>query len=598
MINFFLLAWDSTNPHHAATAERLIHIVEDTDENWEKVFHANGIATYAQAPTKRNIFQIENNRGIILGRLFRKTCSIDDDTSVSNLSADEAQKIHKSHGNYLTDRFWGSYVSILPTSEKEILIGRDCSGLQLCYHTWHNDIFIAFSNFDSLPFLKSIKKDINWNYLATTAKYGISPLIETGIKHVQQLAAGQYAQITLSSKEVKKIRSWKPESFTTNPIEDHATAQNTLYTTTLCSVKAQSKYFNNIHLMLSGGFDSSVLLACLRNTWPTAAIYAKHYHSLENDVSEEHYARCIADAYNVEIEIERTQAKVNNNYISNTTPPWPIPVDRDRPDADKQAKILEYHCEKNIDGIFKGQGGDQIFFKKPQLAPLFDYKKKHLFDTRYYSILLNTAHLTEFSIWKLLQIQKLNDHTANAEHHMGNIFLSKDISDELPPPNVFETHPWFQTNEMYSFGKLNQLKQFTFFNHYAQRYTPSTPDIPAISPFICQPLMEIALRIPTYTLLANGRNRGLAREAFKKELVPEIYNRERKGYVTKYSHNMIIENLNSIKSFLYDGILVKENFVDKKLLDKEFNENSIKTKTTGSYISNIVKYEKWARSLL
>ena len=602
MLNYFLLAWDVDNAARAETARQLIETVKNNSNDFEIVFEADGLVVYAQADSPHNLFRLENNAGIVLGRLFRNVQSISDDAAVNGALTRDTDKIIKSRGDHLTDHYWGSYLAIMPTRDKSLLIGRDCSCLQLCYTTWLDGVFCAFSNLDALPFYGSVDKDINWAYLTKLARYTQTSLVETGLKHLKQLAGGQYAKINLKTKEVETFRSWKPEKFTEDPIDDFDTAKQALYNTVLATTMAQVRDYDSIAVLLSGGLDSSILLACLRKVHPGADIYAKHLLSTENDVSEEHYARSMADTCGVEMVVEQQAVGENNSYIGHITPPWPIPVDRDYMEDNEEnaadlKKADEYIEQRSIKAFFKGQGGDIIFFKRPELAPLFDYQKKHALDPKYYEILMNTARLTQMSVWKLRRIVRNNESNAVQRPGTNNIFLSKEFLPDLPPSSPYDAHPWFQASNGYSFGKHNQLQQFTIFNHYAQRWTPSKPDILAISPFICQPVMELMLRIPTHLILAGGRNRGLAREAFKSELAPEVYAREQKGYVTKFFFNGLIEDLAAIRAYLHDGILMKEGFLDKAVLDAELNEDSIKMKLIGAHIINSVKFEKWARSL-
>lgn len=599
MINFFLLAWDTSNLASCEAAKQLLLKTKEERGYWREALNAKGLIVCAQKPISKNpnIFHLNNNTGVILGRLFRKTALSDDDASVRNLSAEESERIVKSQGQTLTDNFWGSYVSILPAANTEMLIGRDCSGLQLCYMTWHDGVFIAFSNLDSLPFLAVLEKNINWDYLASIARSETGSFHETGLTSIRQLAAGEYARINLHSKKISKFRSWKPERFTDDPIEDSAIAQRMLHDRVLSVVKTQSQDFNNMSLMLSGGLDSSILLACLRKFHPAEAIHAVHLHSTENDVSEDHYAQSMADAYDVRMEVIQQEAETIDGFTSYTRPPWPIPVDRESSDDDEYKQRQREYKERNIDSVFKGQGGDQIFFKKPQLAPLYDYKKKHPLDPRYFEILLNTARLTEQSVWKLERTTRAQKQGAELPAMKSNIFLSKEIT-ERKGEDALENHPWFQARDHFLFGKYHQLKSFTYFDQYAQRYTPSTPLVPSIPPFINQPLMELMLRIPTYILLTGGRNRGLARETFKAELTPEVYNRENKGFVTRWLLNIFLMNLDSIKEFLYNGILVGENFLDKHALDTYLTEDGLKTRVLPSEIHFAIRYERWARSII
>lgn len=600
MINFFLLAWNPDNPKARETASQLIHKTEQNSNSFQKAFEAEGLIAYAQALTPNNRFPLADNAGVILGRLFRKTTSLDDDAAVSDLSAEESRRISDSRGDYLTECFWGSYVVILPRSGGELLLGRDCSGLQLCFTRWEDDVFIAFSNLDSLPFLNNIKKEIDWSALAAILADRKGTFAETGLNQVYQLAAGEYAQFDLQKKGVRKFRSWKPERFTSDLIEDPEAAKRALRQTVLSVVKAQSRDFNKILLMLSGGLDSSILLACLRKFHPAGAIRARHLHSMENDVSERHFAQSMADLHGVEMEIEEIKSNLDSkyDYASYPVPPWPVPADRENPRDEDFIQTYVDFASHNIDGVFKGQGGDQIFFQHPAIAPLYDYKKKHALDLKYYRILLNTARLTENSVWKLQRISRQPGDRADGASSNNSIFLSKEMLDNVDWSVISNTHPWFQGPTTFSFGKHHQLQQFTHFNRYAQRYTLSIPQIPSVPPFIAQPLMETMLRIPTHILLMGGRNRGLARETFRQSLTPGVYNRESKGNVSKSLLETILINLPKIREVLYDGVLAQQKFLDRNALDSFLNEDGIKTKLTSNDIHHVVRYERWARSVV
>ena len=600
MINFFLLAWDPDNPKARDAASQLIHKTEQNNNSFQKAFQAEGLIAYAQALIPNNLFPLANNAGVILGRLFRKTASLDDDTTVNDLSAEESRRISDSRGDYLTECFWGSYVAILPRPGSELLLGRDCSGLQLCFTRWENDVFIAFSNLDSLPFLDNLKKEIDWSALAAILADRKGTFAETGLNQVYQLAAGEYAQFNLQTKEVRKFRSWKPEEFTSDLIENPEAAKRVLRQTVLSVVKAQSRDFNKILLMLSGGLDSSILLACLRKFHPPGTIRARHLHSMENDVSERHYAQSMADMHGIEMEIEELKSNPDSkyDYASYPVPPWPVPADRENPKDEDFIQTYVDFASDNIDGIFKGQGGDQIFFQHPAIAPLYDYKKKHAFDPNYYKILLNTARLTESSVWKLQRISHQPFNRINDTSFKNSVFLSKDMLDSVDWSVISNKHPWLQEPATFSFGKSHQLQQFTHFNQYAQRYTLSTPQIPSIPPLIAQPLMETMLRIPTHILLMRGRNRGLAREAFRQDLTLGVYNRESKGNVSKSLLEIVLKNLPSIREVLYDGILTQHKFLDRGALDSFLNEDGIRTKLMPNDIHHVIRYERWARSIV
>jgi asparagine synthase (glutamine-hydrolysing) len=89
-----------------------------------------------------------------------------------------------------------------------------------------------------------------------------------------------------------------------------------------------------------------------------------------------------------------------------------------------------------------------------------------------------------------------------------------------------------------------------------------------IDPLNSQPVWELMLQIPTYTVLTGGVSRGLARQAFADVLPAEIRKRQTKGNGMPFYQHVVRRNRSYLRDRLADGVLVSQGFLDRrKLMD-------------------------------
>ncbi len=86
-------------------------------------------------------------------------------------------------------------------------------------------------------------------------------------------------------------------------------------------------------------------------------------------------------------------------------------------------------------------------------------------------------------------------------------------------------------------------------------------------PLLSQPLVELCLRIPTYLLIESGRDRALARRAFTGDLPAEIVRRQAKGRADQHVRNILDGNLEFVREFLLDGVLVGRGLLNRAGLE-------------------------------
>ena len=86
-------------------------------------------------------------------------------------------------------------------------------------------------------------------------------------------------------------------------------------------------------------------------------------------------------------------------------------------------------------------------------------------------------------------------------------------------------------------------------------------------PLLSQPLVELCLRMPSYLLIRSGRDRAIARRAFAPELPETIVKRTAKGRIDQYLRNILDLNLQFIREYLLDGVLVSKGLLNRNNLD-------------------------------
>jgi asparagine synthase (glutamine-hydrolysing) len=118
-----------------------------------------------------------------------------------------------------------------------------------------------------------------------------------------------------------------------------------------------------------------------------------------------------------------------------------------------------------------------------------------------------------------------------------------------------------------------------------------------VHPLNSQPLIEVCLRIPTYTLTQGGRSRAAARYAFRGDLPPEVASRTSKGFIDYQNAELLLRNLGTVREFLLDGLLVAERLLDRRKLERLLTpDQTMLSPEAGEALCEHLSYEAWLRN--
>jgi len=158
-------------------------------------------------------------------------------------------------------------------------------------------------------------------------------------------------------------------------------------------------------------------------------------------------------------------------------------------------------------------------------------------------------------------------------------------------------HPWFCECEEVPWHVIHRLGNLVtpaeFYNPFIEPAVFS-PHIAA--PLYSQPVIELCLRIPVYRHFHEGRDRGLARAAFKTEIPEQIRRRQWKDVFPGAMEALVRRNRAYLRDVLVGGILCNEGFLDRIAVQ---NALSGGFSTTQFYVGELMNYlylELWLRN--
>lgn len=595
MHHYVAFLWNPEDSCAAHAASRMRGILEQRATGWVVLTTASGFAAYARArvDTAMRVYVLPDATGIIIGRLF----SNDAAGHATEIPLSSAREICSSGGRHLLENFWGNYVAIIRDAQRHThYVLRDCSGRIPCYYAKDSGVYIFFSSLQDVTCL-GLRLTMDDRYLASMILRHRLHLRDTALNEVREVLAGDC--VALSHMGAKQYSLWRPHDFATNDVVDeYPVALSKLKDATEAVIVAWGSVYDRILLYLSGGLDSAIVLGCLTKLGFANKVTCLN-HFIENSRADERrYARAAAEAADAPL-VELPLTADGRTFVDRIKA---LPF-QPKPDISFLARTLviddvnrvadEYGC----DTVWTGQGGDHIFLQAPHPYGAADYLLQHKFPSA--SAIYDSAILDRTSVWSVLStsighILGIRASRALLEefHPDGSRFLTAlAITNALDRPCL----PWSEDSEALPPGKGVQVRDMA---DLLNRHRPLVGQETAFEqhPLISQPLLETALKLPTYALQRGGRQRAMAREAFADRVPNCILEREDKGDTTDHVRALLRGSAPFQREILLDGVLVSRGLLDRSALEKVFVHCDTYRTSEMLPLLDCVAAEVWARS--
>lgn len=561
-------------------------------------YDAPGMRVYCQGERRGSseIHKLQSNAGVILGTIFTRTNVQHGESEKATLGPEETRTIVASRGKELIDSYWGRYVAFLHAPDGQSLIVRSPASEIDCLHTRMHGVSVFFSSAQHCPLLDLRSFDIDWDYVAADICTLMSATQRTGLKGIERIAGGEC--ITVSGDKAVRGAYWQPlRLIRERSLEDPMHAAELLRNTTRACVNAWASCYDSVLAMVSGGLDSSIVGSLMHKApRPPAIICLNNRNPFDPMSDERQYARPVAEHMGCAL-IERNQDADFSIEplldLPRRISPWSNllaigEAQRFRPAVNREHRIQAY---------FSGHGGDQIFFTGAADYMCADFIQRHWMHPKVLSVALDAARISHSALWPALR-QGLRDALVRdplqptlALHQFSQL-LHPEVADAVRAQRLFVPH-WFD-DDLHGIppGKCWQLISLSSEEILNDPWDlEDGPEI--VNPLLAQPLQELCLQIPSYVLTHGGRDRGLARLAFRDDVPNAILRRRDKGAISAYFKAVWMANLPFVRSLVLDGRLVRQGLVDRVKLEKVLSGDFSKGLGFAADIISIVGTEAW-----
>jgi asparagine synthase (glutamine-hydrolysing) len=563
-MRYVAFAWDSSNTAQTAQVHELRLRLLLSPREWKIPVDTPGLVVFVDAAVDDVLTHVLENAGLILGRLFDKSYDSCELPRRIEFTRDRLTSIQNSEGRKLFNDYWGSYVAFIRAPVGPLLhVARDPSGGVQCFYLRVGEVFVFFARLSDAECILNRPLTLNWRYIEDHLVHGGFPCADTGVTDVYRLLPG--GCLVCSSRRLFTTNYWNPlELYAENPIEDIETARRMLRQAVRAAVHAWASCYRDIILLLSGGLDSAIVLACLRDAPGRPHVVALNYYSRGADSDERAFARIAADEAGVPLIEECRDPSVSWGPLLHLKRS-PVPCAMIGT-LQTYRQIAEVVAKTSAQVQFTGTGGDLLFYRHAAFLAAAEYVQRCGLGREAYRHALSAAYLDRTSIWTVFKRIVHHgviraDFAALPDAILARPLLSARLQNRANLERVAQRQSIWRNN--LPAGKSYQVR--CLMPALSPLDVPfELPDmVPELAPLLSQPVIETCLRIPLYVLMRDGRDRALAREAFRAEIPAAVHARQSKGGVEEHVTDSLLANLAVVKELLIGGRLADAGLIDE-----------------------------------
>jgi asparagine synthase (glutamine-hydrolysing) len=352
-------------------------------------------------------------------------------------------------------------------------------------------------------------------------------------------------------------------------------------------------------MRISGGLDSSIVLACLHTAPRRPRLLAYTQYASNGPLDPRRWARlAVAHAGCEHVEMESTAAAVHLHAIAEMAPAAePFSTLMYLATVAHEQSLMARHPAT---ATFTGDGGDGAFGSfcigeavtaylrrngpRPAVLRLAAESALVLRQTTWQA--LNRALRMWLTGRSLMSIDALNTEARR--------LVTPDVVRECEASPAI--HPWLAGLRHAPWEAISKLGMLLAApDLYAGQAQPGAPGPEIVAPIYSQPMIEVALRIPADVLFAGGQDRGLARRAFRGDVPQAILSRVWKDRAGGFHDEVIQRNRDWLREMFLDGVLVSEGLLDRAALERALAPGLVKSDVFPGELLRHLDTEIWAR---
>jgi asparagine synthase (glutamine-hydrolysing) len=598
LFRYLAFVWHDEDAAARETARRLIDRHSSHWPEWHVALRRKGLFV-GYAGTRLGSSEpcvLADGAGVVLGKLFERSLNGPSTSVPLTLDESRSRPILESHGRHLVERYWGRYVAFLHDSASSVSwVLRDPSAGLPCLTLRFGGVRIYFSAMSEIQHLALGSLELNWPHLRAWLCMMRGPTHATGLREVSQVLGGECVE--LRDDRAESTFYWDPLQIAgSEVVADPGEATRAMRETVIDVVRAWASCYSGITLSLSGGLDSSIIYAALRDTPAKQKLTCFHYYPLTTDIDERQFARRVAQSGGSEL-IERPRPSTLSLQgllgVAATHVPsdYLYHLEHSRLDAQLAA-------ERGATAAFTGWGGDQLFYQYRGRFAAGDYLHYRGLRPHFLRVAFDSAQMDSVSVWQVLR-EAISNHVQprpwsfQDELPQLRSLIPQEVRDEVYGSAAY-LHPLLRNPGDTPSGKLwHALQLVGTWEFYDPLGEPDDPE--CVTPLYSQPLLELCLRVPVHILTLGGWDRSIARRAFYEELPREVATRRNKGGIHRHVEQIIEHNIAFIRELLFDGALMQEGVIDRKKLTAVLSGKPSSLQHSSTELLDFVGMEAWLR---
>lgn len=569
---------------------------------WTEVFSGPGltILVLKSPSTALRLTVLDGDAGIVVGALFSR--GGESLAPTVRIGPAESARVVGSGGQELISEYWGSYIAFVCDAKALLLnVIRDPCGASSCFVTHCGGIDVLCSFVDDIADLPSVKLSVDWDAVSAFFLSNYIVNERTGLAELSELLPGQ--RITWRAGEgPKRSWVWDPVSIARDPNkQSYREARDEFCATTARCVEAWARSCGTILIRMSGGLDSSIVAALVRQA-QTDTVLAVHFVGRGYESSELAFAREAAAFSEIPL-IEQALDERTIGFRGASGGPRLARPTRELLGTDADAMLVSVCEAAGSQSVFSGHGGDSIFLQRSIAKDaLADYLRLNGPGRDTWNVAYDTSMLLQSSIWYLtrdaisklvgrrrwdpdeaMESSKASLHQPLASQCIGS--LTSDVLSSV----------WVDEARGLPNGKAEQLRAITALRHYhGTRGHVLTHN--AIHPLISQPLVELSLRTPTYVFGTGGSDRALERDAFAALIPKSIARRFDKGFVNHSAIASVVGDLSYVRDLVLNGVCLSQGILDRDRVAKLLTPDQLMRGEGLGSVMDLIAVESWLAS--
>jgi len=489
-------------------------------------------------------------------------------------------------------RSWGNYIAFgIPEGAARVTwIVRAPLGHLVALRTTVGAITLLASDAAILADALGADPPIDWTFVAQHLAWQHLQTDRTGLLGIDEILGGECLRRGPGGNW-NKFALWLPWTFTTVESEiGHAEdAERALRDSVDRAVASLTQTEGASLLELSGGLDSSILAAALSAAKAPARAITFVTQAAEGDEREYSYATARATGMPLdELPVGKGIDLARPALMRTARPGLPMLLSvADQILADKARE-----CGATI--FLSGAGGDCVFCSPASAAPAADTIRRFGIGRTAWRAVDDLARIHDANVWTVARMawRQAKSAPLHARWPVTPGFLNPDCVPVSPPD-----HPWLNEPSDVFPGKRSHVRAILATLAHVDGYGRHAV-APSRFPLLSQPVVETALRIPSWLWIAEGRDRAVARRAWRDLLPAHVLERRTKGGLDGYAIEALAVNRAKLVPFLLEGHLANAGLIDRSRVEEALRRTVRRGDPEPYLLLPLIDCEAWARAWL